>query len=168
MSNYSFRLITKGHVLALLLLMSGISAVAQTPSPTPVNPATQPPGQQVQPATAPPATQRPSSQSPPGSDVAPASQPTPMQEPREPNFPSVQQQPVPPLPDLTRIGVMSSNMLTLSLNDAIRRALQNNNDIEVARDDVRYAEQQLRSLQGFYEPIFSMTPQIIQNITPQQ
>src|SRR5437016_225590 len=59
-------------------------------------------------------------------------------------------------------------MLTLSLNDAIRKALQNNNDIEVARDDVRFAEQQLRSLQGVYEPIFSVTPQIIQNITPQQ
>jgi len=26
----------------------------------------------------------------------------------------------------------------MSLNDAIRKALQNNNDIEVARDDVRF------------------------------
>src|SRR5256885_9392080 len=37
--------------------------------------------------------------------------------------------------------------------------------IEVARDDVRYAEQQLLSLEGVYQPIFSVTPQIIQNIT---
>src|SRR5207237_9797528 len=32
----------------------------------------------------------------------------------------------------------------------------------------RVAEQQLRSLQCVYEPILSVTPQIIQNITPQQ
>jgi HAE1 family hydrophobic/amphiphilic exporter-1 len=99
-------------------------------------------------------------------------QPTPVdpnvQDPRQPNFPDVQAQPVPPLPDLTRVGIISSNVVPLSLNDAIRRALQNNNDIEVSRDNVRFAEQQLFALQGVYEPIFSITPQIIQNITPQQ
>jgi HAE1 family hydrophobic/amphiphilic exporter-1 len=91
-----------------------------------------------------------------------------VQDPRQPNFPDVQAQPVPPLPDLTRVGIISSNVVPLSLNDAIRRALQNNNDIEVSRDNVRFAEQQLFALQGVYEPIFSITPQIIQNITPQQ
>jgi HAE1 family hydrophobic/amphiphilic exporter-1 len=75
--------------------------------------------------------------------------------------------PLPPLPDLTRVGVVSSNVLTLSLNDAIRQALQNNNDIEVARDDVRFAETQLRSFYGVYDPVFSVTPQIIKNVTPQ-
>jgi len=54
------------------------------------------------------------------------------------------------------------------MNDAIRKALQNNNDIEVARDDVRYNEQVLRSLEGVYQPTFSVTPQVIKNITPQQ
>jgi len=169
MSNHSLRLVIKAPVLALLFLASFAVVTAQTPSPTPVNPATRPPGEQTQPPTAPPATQQPT---PPGAEAVPALSPTPIQpstqEPREPNFPQTQAQPVPPLPDLTRIGVLSSNMLTLSLNDAIRKALQNNNDIEVARDDVRFAEQQLRSLQGVYEPIFSVTPQIIQNITPQQ
>jgi len=169
MSNHSLRLVIKAPVLALLFLASFAVVTAQTPSPTPVNPATRPPGEQTQPPTAPPATQPPT---PPGAEAVPALSPTPIQpstqEPREPNFPQTQAQPVPPLPDLTRIGVLSSNMLTLSLNDAIRKALQNNNDIEVARDDVRFAEQQLRSLQGVYEPIFSVTPQIIQNITPQQ
>src|SRR6266568_2406591 len=172
MSNYSLRSVIKAHPLALLFLLGcGIVAV-QTPSPTPVNPATRPPGEQTQPPTAPPATQQPTPQTPPGAEAVPAPSPTPvqpsMQEPREPNFPQAQPQAVPPLPDLTRIGILSSNTLTLSLNDAIRKALQNNNDIEVARDDVRFAEQQLRSLQGVYEPIFSVTPQIIQNITPQQ
>jgi HAE1 family hydrophobic/amphiphilic exporter-1 len=67
---------------------------------------------------------------------------------------------VPPLPSLVRIGINSDQSLTLSLNDAIRRALENNNDIEVARQDVRFAETQLRSLQGIYEPVFNLTPQI--------
>ena len=172
MSNQSLRSVIKAHILALLLLASCGMVAAQSPSPTPVNPATRPPGEQTQLPTAPPATQQPTPQTPPGAEAFPAPSPTPVQpsvqEPREPNFPQVQAQAVPPLPDLTRIGILSSNTLTLSLNDAIRKALLNNNDIEVARDDVRFAEQQLRSLQGVYEPIFSVTPQIIQNITPQQ
>jgi len=168
--NHSFRIIPRASLLALLFLTAS-GAIAQTPSPTPVNPATQPPGQeQVQPPTAPPATQQPSPQTPPGTNVTvPTAQPSPpLQDPREPNFPSLQAQPLPPMPDLTRVGIVSSNVMTLSLNDAIRKALQNNNDIEIARDDVRYAEQQLRALYGFYDPIFSVTPQIIHNITPQQ
>ena len=161
MSNQLPRAFTRALVPALFVLACFSAVFAQTPSPTPVNPATQPPGQQTPPATA-----------PPGTNVTPAlPQPTsidPLQEPRQPNFPEVQAKPVPPLPDLTRIGILSSNVLPLSLNDAIRKTLQNNNDIEVARDDVRYAEQQLFSLKGVYEPVFSITPQIIQNITPQQ
>jgi outer membrane protein TolC len=172
MSNQSLRIFVRAQLFALAVSACGTIALAQTPSPTPVNPATQPPGQQqVQPATAPPGTQQPPTQAPPGTNVVPTAQPTPIgpviQEPREPNFPDVQAQPVPPLPDLTRVGITSSNALTLSMNDAIRKALQNNNDIEVARDDVRYAETQLRSLYGVYDPIFSVTPQIIKNVTPQ-
>ena len=66
------------------------------------------------------------------------------------------------------MGVTSDNTLTLSLNDAVRKALQNNNDIEVARDDVRFAETQLHALEGFFDPIFSITPQIDRRITPVQ
>src|SRR6266566_3605565 len=172
MSNHSLRSVIKGHTLALLFLVSSGIVAAQSPSPTPVNPATRPPGEQTQPPTAPPATQQPTPQTPPGAEAFPAPSPTPVQpsvqEPREPNFPQAQPQAVPPLPDLTRIGILSSNTLTLALNDAIRKALLNNNDIEVARDDVRFAEQQLRSLEGVYQPIFAVTPQIVQNITPQQ
>lgn len=161
MSHQLSRSLTKALVLALFVLACCTAGLAQTPRPTPVNPATQPPGQeQVPPATA-----------PPGTNITPAvPQPTvdpTVQEPRPPNFPEVQSMPVPPLPDLTRIGVVSSNVLTLSMNDAIRQALQNNNDIEVAKDDVRFAETQLRSLYGVYDPIFSVTPQIIKNVTPQ-
>jgi outer membrane protein len=163
------------RALILVLAISGCyaRAIAQTPRPSPTpNPATLPPGAQTQPPTAPPGTQQNPPQAPPGTEVAPVTQPSPitpaMQEPREPNFPQTQPQAVPPLPDLTRLGVISSNVLTLSMNDAIRRALQNNSDIEVSRDDVRFAETQLRSLYGFYDPIFSITPQYTKNVAPQQ
>lgn len=119
-----------------LLFLPVMSASAQTPSPTP-------PAQ-----------------------TNPSPLPTPLADPREPTFPVIQAMPVPPLPDLTRVGILSSNVLALSLNDTIRRALQNNNDIEVARDDVRVAEQRLRALYGFYDPVFSITPAIDERITP--
>jgi HAE1 family hydrophobic/amphiphilic exporter-1 len=60
-------------------------------------------------------------------------------------------------PDLSRVGVQSQNSIPLSLDDAIRRALQNNNNIELTRDDVRFQEQQVRSLLGLYDPVFRST-----------
>jgi outer membrane protein len=138
--------------------------------------------------TAPPGTQRPAPQAPPGVQTAPQTYPAtpgqtnpngaqtpsvnPQSQPtgtpdttgqqgiREPIFTNQTARPVPPLPSLVRLGINSDQTLSLSLNDAIRRALENNNDIEVARQDVRFAETQLRSLQGIYEPVFSLTPQI--------
>jgi len=170
MSNQLSRSLTRALVLTVFVLASSSAALTQTPSPTPVNPATQPPGQQLPPATAPPGTETQNPRTPPGTNVVPAAQPTPvqpvMQVPREPNFPDVQPQAVPPLPDLTRVGVLNSNVLPLSLNDAIRKTLENNNDIEVARDDVRFAETQLRSLNGVYDPVFSITPTYDKRINP--
>jgi HAE1 family hydrophobic/amphiphilic exporter-1 len=69
---------------------------------------------------------------------------------------------------MSRLGIVSDNNLTLSLNDAIKKALENNNDIEVARDDVRFAETQLHALEGIFDPVFSITPQYDKRITPQQ
>jgi HAE1 family hydrophobic/amphiphilic exporter-1 len=69
---------------------------------------------------------------------------------------------------MSRLGVRSDTTLPLTLNDAIKKALENNNDIEVARDDVRFAETQLRALEGVYDPIFNITPQYDKRITPQQ
>jgi outer membrane protein len=170
--NRSLHVIAAMLGLVFLTVAYSATATAQSPSPTPINPGTQPPGVQQTAPTMPPATQQPAPQNPPGVNVGPTPQPSPVQpisqEPGAPNFPVTQPQPLPPMPDLSRVGVLSSNVMSLSLNDAIRKALQNNNDIEVARDDVRYAEQQLRSYEGVYEPIFSITPQIIKNITPQQ
>ena len=59
---------------------------------------------------------------------------------------------------LTRVGVSQSATIPLSLNDAIRQALQNNNTIEVARDDVRIQETQLRAYFGFYDPTITASP----------
>jgi HAE1 family hydrophobic/amphiphilic exporter-1 len=107
----------------------------------------------------------------------PVVQPTPQesttpaestQEPAEPNFPTTEPRPLPPMPNLTRLGVLSSNVVSLSLNESIRLALANNNDIEVSRDDVRYAETQLHALQGFYDPVFSITPQLDNRVIPVQ
>ncbi len=104
----------------------------------------------------------------PSPEVTQPSETTPIQEPREPVFPTIERKPLPPMPNMTRLGVTSDNTLTLSLNDAVKRALQNNNNIEMARDDVRFAETQLRSLEGVYDPIFSITPQYDKRIAPQQ
>ncbi|MDQ3372284.1 MAG: TolC family protein [Acidobacteriota bacterium] len=59
---------------------------------------------------------------------------------------------------LERVGIQTGQTQTLSLNEAIRKALENNNDVEVARDNVRFQETQLRSLLGAYDPILSLSP----------
>lgn len=73
--------------------------------------------------------------------------------------------PVPPVPDLARVGVEGGE-LTLTLNDAVRRALENNNDIEVSRGNVRIAESTLQSLEGIYDPLISFSPQFSLVRTP--
>lgn len=66
---------------------------------------------------------------------------------------------------LHRVGVESSDTLPLTLGEAIRRALENNNTIEVARDDVRFQETQLRSQLGAYDPVFTVAPNLTRNST---
>lgn len=66
---------------------------------------------------------------------------------------------------LHRVGVQTSDTLPLTLNEAIRRALENNNSIEVARDDVRFQETQLRSQLGIYDPVFTFSPNLTRNST---
>ena len=180
-------------VLSTVLFITTV-AVAQVPAPTPrtspVRPdATKPPGQEQNPALppgsqpqtsnpkAPPGTQQTSPVAPPATTstpttnpAAPTSTPAPTtvdQEPRDPVIPQFQAQPMPPLPDMSRLGVTGAT-IPLSLNDAVKRALENNNDIEIARDDVRIAETQLRALEGIFDPIFSITPQIDKRVIPVQ
>jgi outer membrane protein TolC len=167
-------------------------AMAQRPAATPTPPVTdptKPPGQEQLPESARPQTQNPQAPpgapqtnpttppgtvttnptTPPGAGVAPSPTPLPGEpgEIREPNIPIFQAKPLPPIPNMQRLGVGANN-LALSMNDAIKRALENNNDIEVARDDVRFAETQLRSLEGIFDPIFAILPQYDKRVSPQQ
>src|ERR1043165_5666571 len=194
MFNLISRTLIRPVVLACVVFAGTNAALAQTPQSTPrPTPApgspTAPPGQepipgvpnpQTQPPTAPPGTQQTNPTAPPGTIPAQTPSPTPLPgvsplpgasggaEPlREPVIPQFQAKPLPPVPSLNRLGV-GSESLSLSLNDAIKRALENNNDIEVARDDVRIAETQLRALEGVFDPIFAITPTYDRRISPQQ
>ena len=68
-------------------------------------------------------------------------------------------------PKMSRVGVQTSQTLPLTLNEAIRKALENNNDIEVAKNDVRIAESTLRSLLGFYDGVFLIQPNLDRSST---
>ena len=57
-----------------------------------------------------------------------------------------------PLPELGRVGVDMNRQRPLSLRDALSMALENNKDIEVARENVRIAEFDLLGAQGAYDP----------------
>ena len=57
-----------------------------------------------------------------------------------------------PLPELNRVGVDMNRQHPLALREAISLALENNKDIEVARENVRIAEFDLLGAQGIYDP----------------
>lgn len=148
-----------------------LSVAAQTPASAPSVPTPQ------QDATRPPGSSQPAPQAPPDSGLtAPTPQPALNQAAgassqltdikQNPLIQSRERRQPPPMPSLARTGVQSDNVLALTLNDAIRRALENNNDIEVSRGDVRVAEGTLRSLEGAYDPVFEFAPQITSSVTP--
>jgi HAE1 family hydrophobic/amphiphilic exporter-1 len=148
------------------------------PQGQPTSPTAPPNTQQVPPQAPPatlnvsPSTTNPQTVPPQSLATPPTVTPTPevdepvLQEPIDPVFPAVEQRPLPPIPNMTRLGVTSDNTIALTLNEAIKRALENNNDIEVARDDVRFAETQLRSLQGVYDAFYTISPTYQKNIQP--
>jgi HAE1 family hydrophobic/amphiphilic exporter-1 len=57
-----------------------------------------------------------------------------------------------PLPELTRVGVDMNRQRPLSLRESLSMALENNKDIEVARENVRIAEFDLLGAQGLHDP----------------
>lgn len=160
--------------------------ITQDPTAPPGSerPAPQAPPGTTRPTTAPatpqatPATPTPTTDALPSGETTPdvttpVPTPTPTasdfsEEPREPVFPTSEPESLPAPPVLTRLGVQSDNLLPLSLNEAIRRALENNNDIEVARNDVRLAETTLRAFQGVYDPVFNFNPEISNQVQSQQ
>jgi len=80
----------------------------------------------------------------------------------------IQQLPVPPvapdfrapqkpLPELNRVGVDMNQQRPLALREALSMALENNKDIEVARENVRIAEFDLLGARGVYDPRVTTT-----------
>ena len=142
-----------------------------TPTDTRTPPGVERPTQQTPPGVQPaPTPQTPSSPttapSPSPTTTTPETTTTPLEEGQEPDFPAVQPRPVPPLPSLTRVGILTADTLSLTLNEAIRRALENNNDIEIARADVRIAEQSLIAFRGVFDPVFTYQPEINNSVQP--
>jgi outer membrane protein TolC len=189
MSTFMSRTLVRAVILSSVLFAGTSAALAQTPqatprpSPPPGDP-TRPPGQEPIPGvptttnpTAPPGTTQTNPTTPPGTTPGQTQPPASTQTPapsgevlgpvREPVIPAFQARPLPPIPSLQRLGV-GTDTVPLTLNDAIKRALENNNDIEVARDDVRLAETQMRALEGIFDPVFEITPQYDKRIAPVQ
>jgi outer membrane protein TolC len=74
--------------------------------------------------------------------------------------------PTGPLPELSRVGVSMLDQRPLSLRDAIAMALENNKDLEVARDNVKVAEFDLRGARGAYDPRLSSLSYYERSKTP--
>jgi Outer membrane protein len=67
--------------------------------------------------------------------------------------------------DLSRVGVQTAQPTPLSLADAVRRALEANNTIEVTRGDVRFQATVVEAQRGLFDPVFTATPTFTQNST---
>jgi outer membrane protein TolC len=64
---------------------------------------------------------------------------------------------------LSRIGVQTAQPISISIADAIAKALENNNTVEITRDDVRFQETQIRVIRGAYDPVFTIAPTYTRN-----
>jgi outer membrane protein TolC len=133
----------KRFFLPVFLLATAFGVAAQDPTPTPIAQPTVSP--------TPPIFSNPPAQLP---DDPP---------PVAPNF----QAPLRPLPSTERVGVDNANQLSLSLEEAIERALRNNNNIDVARNNVQIAEFNLRGSRGVYDPIIGGESYYESATTPQ-
>ncbi|MCA1635692.1 MAG: TolC family protein [Acidobacteria bacterium] len=71
-----------------------------------------------------------------------------------------------PFPILERVGVDMAEQRALSMREAIELALSNNKDIEVARQNVRAAEFDLRGARGVYDPRFTTNSYYERTETP--
>ena len=119
-------------------------APAQTQGPAAQTPQGQQPGAQVQP---PPGPGAPGQESVP----RPAPQDLRLNVPQvAPGFKAESG----PFPALERVGVDMAEQRPLSVREAIELALANNKDIEVARENVRAAEFDLKAARGVYDPHF--------------
>ncbi|MDQ5836535.1 MAG: TolC family protein [Acidobacteriota bacterium] len=129
------------------------------PSVPPTAPASPAPSTQAAPAVQPAQGQQPSTVQPPPSPAAPGQEsvPRPAPEGLQLNVPQVApgfKAEAGPFPTLERVGVDMAEQRPLSVREAIELALANNKDIEVARENVRAAEFDLKAARGVYDPHF--------------
>ena len=90
--------------------------------------------------------------------LAQVSNPAPSTSPQELQVPAIAPDFRPdqkPLPELGRVGVDMDRQKPLSLREALALALENNKDIEVARQNVKIAEFDLTGAHGLYDPRLS-------------
>ncbi|MBV9924007.1 MAG: TolC family protein [Acidobacteria bacterium] len=71
-----------------------------------------------------------------------------------------------PFPALERVGVDMGEQRALSVREIIQMALENNKDIEVARENVRAAEFDLQAARGVYDPRFQTNSYYERTETP--
>lgn len=95
------------------------------------------------------------------SGVAPAKLPDDPP-PIAPNF----EAPARPLPSAERVGVDLTDQMPLTLDEAIRLALANNNDIDGSRINVQIAEFELNAARGVYDPVISSESYYESRVTP--
>ena len=149
----------------------GRSTTTVTPEPPSVVPTVRQQGtgqspQAISPTTAGPGTLQPANpsgtlptaggQRAPGQNVGIAAGIAPAELPTEPppvapNF----EAPARMLPSAERVGVDIANQTPITLIEAISLALQNNNDIDSSRIDVKIAEFNLTGARGAYDPVVS-------------
>jgi HAE1 family hydrophobic/amphiphilic exporter-1 len=122
----------------------GVPGAQQNPT---VPPGTTPSGQVANPNTV---IQQSPGQNVGNVGVAPATLPE-EPPPVAPNF----EAPPRPLPSADRVGVDVANQTPLSLEEAITMALQNNNNIDISRNNVQVAEFNLRGARGVYDPLIA-------------
>src|SRR5215218_9493514 len=70
------------------------------------------------------------------------------------------------LPSVERVGVEVGEPLALTLGEAVRLALENNNDIEATRIDVTVAEHDLKAARGAYDLRFTSESYFERGETP--
>jgi outer membrane protein TolC len=90
-----------------------------------------------------------------GKTIAQDVTPLPSPSPQDLRVPSIAPEFHPaqkPLPELGRVGVDMDRQRPLSLREALALALENNKDIEVARENVKIAEFDLTAARGVYDP----------------
>jgi len=154
---------------------SGASTTRQT------TPAATTPTATTQPPTTPTATTQPAATQPPPTQPARQSRPSTKPDAATPDAATRPANPLPAdppavaadyeaparsLPSIERVGVDATAPLPLTLEEAVRMALENNNEIDATRVDVSIAEHELTAARGAYDVRFNTETYFERSETP--